>query len=418
MDLVRLAIVYDTSQAVASLQQLDGQLANITTRTAAVNRTTALTTFSFNANSNALGKVSAAAEVSDTRLKAVALAGTRLAAGMTAGTLSASGLASAIGHLAGASVLGALVITIVNVVNAMQEYQRIVDDITSSIDAMQTAARDAKADVARLLGEAPAESNAERAIRRLTQAAAQLRREAARIGGAAGKVLEGQAADLEAQIPTVGARAARQRELQPARDRQKIIDDYNKSLQDQSAIMTLLNVGPLDRMKKELELDTDAFQKLIEKGLNPTSQRAQDMLLMIQILSEKIRRMEEASKLLRSGLETAAQAIEDFVVTGTLAFQDFLDNILRLLYKQFTGDIITSIVSSAQGSSQKSATPTEISFSRQVQPSMSTQVNYTVQAVDAQSVASFFERNGGLMAAELARAASRSRALRRRLLRG
>src|SRR6185503_8355570 len=158
-DVVRLAIVYDTSQAAAQLADLNSKGAQLTGTTQ---------------------KLSSAAAIGGSRLRGMALAGAKLGSALGAGDLSAKGLAATVGRLAGASAFGALAVTVINVINALEEFKRISKDVEDTIGSVATSARDAKADVARLLGEAPAESNAEKAIRRLRDAVAGMRKEATR----------------------------------------------------------------------------------------------------------------------------------------------------------------------------------------------------------------------------------------------
>src|SRR5258706_6821005 len=178
-DVVRLSIVYDTSQAAAGLGQLN-------TRANQFGRT--------------LNLVNTATDVGGRRLRTVALAGTHLAAQLSAGNVSALSLAGSLGRLAGPTAAAGLILTIVNLVNAFQEFNKIVKDVALSIDKMQTSARDAHNDVRRLLGEAPPETKAEQAVKRLRDAAAAMRQEAQRLGGAAGALLEGQADVLLREI--------------------------------------------------------------------------------------------------------------------------------------------------------------------------------------------------------------------------
>lgn len=402
-DVVRLSIVYDTQQAAAQLTQLNARGAQLASTT---------------------NKLSAAAGVSTGRLRNMALAGVRLSSALAGGNVSAASLAGSVSRLAGASVIGAAVVSVLNLVNAFQEFKKISKDIENTIDEMQTSARDASKDVQRLLGEVPqGESPAERAVKRLRDAAAQLRKEATRLGGPAGALLESQAADLEAQVPGVGARAAKGAASAERRRLAEATKDYNKSLQDSNTILGLLNAGPLEQMNATMRIMEKRLQFLVENG-KEAGDEAQQLALLLGIGAEKMREMERSLNLLRDGLFTAADAIEEFVVTGTFAFTDFLNNIIRLLYRDFTGELIGGILHSAAGTVGKGSVTTPGPEQVGVSPSgISPSVaiagpNFTIHAMDSQDVSRWVERNGPMIAGEMARQFGRSANMRRAMRRG
>jgi hypothetical protein len=407
-DIVRLSIVYDTGQAAQ-------QLAALNERTEQVNA--------------GLSKTSGIALAGQSHIRGFALAGVRLASVLNSGNISAVGLAGALSRLASTAllgVIGALTITIINVVNALDQFKKITEDVTRTIDNMQTAARDAKEDVARLLGEAPAESNAEKAIKRLRDAAEQLRREAARIGGPAGKLLEAQAGELEGQIPGVGARAAKQRDRDAAKKVSDALRAYNQAMEHQGLILALLNAGPIQTLEANLEVMRKRFEDLINSGVAPTDQRvvqlanalkmgAQNLEHMKDVLEEARRKWELWTGSFREGLLTIGDEIANFVTTGTFAFATLIDNLLRLMIQATAEDIVGGIMHSlgpGPGDTGKTDLP-PIKTSIRGDSSIQMGVTFNVQAMDSQSVAAFFDRNGPAIAAQVASQANRSRAMRR-----
>src|SRR6266550_2374278 len=158
-DVVRLAIVYDTSQAAASVAALNTRLTALTTSAtgaqvvfkksaerwasssdilAAMATDAARATKATGGVATGLAAVAPVATVSAARLRSVALAGTHLAAQLSAGNVSALGLAGSLCRLAGPTAAAGLILTVVNLVNAFQEFNKIVKDISLSIDKMQT----------------------------------------------------------------------------------------------------------------------------------------------------------------------------------------------------------------------------------------------------------------------------------------
>jgi hypothetical protein len=329
-EVIRLQIVYETQAAAAQLQALTARMAALEGVTIKTQRATA---------------------VGATGLRTMALAGTRLATGLAAGNLSALGLANTIGRLAGPTALGAVVIATINVIHAFQEFQRITKDVTDTINNMQTAARDAQRDVARLLGEAPDESKAEKAIKRLQAAAAELRKEATRLGGPAGKLLEQQAAQLEAQIPTVGRRAAAGKRREEAAAVTKATEEYNKALQDQAIIAALLGTGPMQVLNDALVLQRKRFEDLIAKGMDPTSERAVVMAEALKFGAEQMERLELAQREQQrlvdhftDGMQTMQAAVEEFLVTGKFAINELINEFLRIAFRAATDQFVDQAV--------------------------------------------------------------------------
>lgn len=396
-DVVRLSIVYDTSQAAAGLGQLN-------TRATQFGRT--------------LNLVNNATDVGGKRLRTVALAGTHLAAQLSAGNVSALSLAGSLGRLAGPTAAAGLILTIVNLVNAFQEFNKIVKDISNSIDAMQTSARDAHNDIRRLLGEAPPETKAEQAIKRLRDAAAAMRREADRLGGAAGKLLNQQADVLLGEIPGIGRRARRGEQIAGRRD-------FTESLRESNTLLMMLKRTPLQQMTETMGIYQKRLEFLI-KTHQEAGAEAKQLALLLQIGAEKMRQMERSAALLKGGLETIQSAIEDFVISGTFAFTQFLDNILRLLYRDFSDELIHGILKSAAGTvgtgsvSAGGAVPGPGPINQSgISPSIQGgDVNFNIQTMDARGVADFIQTHGATIAAEVTRQAGRSTGMRRMLRHG
>jgi hypothetical protein len=134
--------------------------------------------------------------------------------------------------------------------------------------------------------------------------------------------------------------------------------------------------------------------------------------------SSIIGRILHDQELFRRGLYTMADAIEEFVVTGTFAFTDFLNNILRLLYRDFTGGLVEGIVHSIMPGPGGGSGDGPIISGTGSGPSVQSNVTFQIQALDSQSVATFLDQNGARIAGIVAGQADRSRAVRRKFLRG
>lgn len=133
------------------------------------------------------------------------------------------------------------------------------------------------------------------------------------------------------------------------------------------------------------------------------------------------REVTRAEVLFTRGLFTMADAIEEFVVTGTFAFTDFLDNILRLLYRDFTGNLVSNITGSLfpgtnTGPSGGGGGGKDLGGLEK--NNVTSNVTFAIQTMDAQGVAQWVNQNGAQIAAEITRQATRSSAMRRKLTRG
>ena len=392
-DVVRLSIVYDTGQAAA-------QLAALNTKGAQLDITT--------------NRVSQAAGNAGTKLRGMAVAGSHLANALATGNLSARTLAASVAHLAGPAAFAGLAVTVLSVIEAFKEYNKIVRDVEDTIDSMQNRARDARADVARLLGEQPQESNAEKAVRRLRDAVRDMRKEATRLGGAAGEEINRQADILELQVKGVGKRA----HAQDLRDAANAEQAYNRQLGRTDEILVALNAGPMERLQAHLALQRKRYEELIEKGLSPASEKARQMADEINFGAAALANMKRKAALFEDALFTMSDAVEEFVLTGTVAFTDFLNNILRLLYRDAASQLIGGLVSQASGFGGKGTVEPGKPTGGKVLPSVVSNVNITVTAIDAQGVSAFLHQNGPEIAAIVGGHAERSRGLRKQLTRG
>jgi hypothetical protein len=391
-DVVRLAIIYDTSQAATALVQLNQRGTQLTKTVTTLNQVTA---------------------ISGSRLQHVARAGVTLASGLASGTISARSLAGALSTMAGAGIAGAVIISVLNIVNAIKEFKRISKDVDDTIDSIQGTARDAHDAVARLLGEQDEESPAEKAIKRLRDAVGAMRKEAARIGGAAGGEIGRQADLLEQEIGTIGARAAKI----PAREAAKSLADFNNQLRANRRLLDILNVGPLEQMQRTIPIITKRLQELIDKGQGGGSE-AKDLAIQLQQANIQMARMQRNAQRLEQGLNITADAIEDFAVRGTLAFEDFLNNILRLLYRDVASDLIGGILRRAAGSVGGG----EVDVGQPIlgdpgsggpNGSVTANVNFNISTIDQQGVSQWVQQNGPQIATEVTRQMARSQAMRR-----
>lgn len=178
--------------------------------------------------------------------------------------------------------------------------------------------------------------------------------------------------------------------------------------------------GQLADEVKRLEQELEALLVIFPES----SEEVQQTALAVNRLNDAMRRQLRAEQLVTSGLETMADTLEDFVVTGTLAFTDFLNNILRLLYRDFTGELVHGIVRSAFGGIGPTGTSGDMKDvggvvkSSGMSPSVTTNVNFTIQAMDTQTGAQWIQRNAPQIAAEIGAQAARSRGLRKMLTSG
>jgi hypothetical protein len=127
-----------------------------------------------------------------------------------------------------------------------------------------------------------------------------------------------------------------------------------------------------------------------------------------------------ASDLLIAGMQGMTAAILTFVETGTFAFAQFLDNLLRLAAGDAIENLLTQTFAGTGSTGDKFTGEVKGTIPEKVAPvpSVSTNVNFNIQAMDAQGVAQFMDRNAPLIADAVVKEADRSRSIRRRFWRG
>lgn len=227
---------------------------------------------------------------------------------------------------------------------------------------------------------------------------------------------------------TLGARNRLQGQagrLTPERERTLISDRAAFDQRMTRSIARLTQGNAIDVLSQSLDRARKELENLITAGLDPMSEQAKQMGASIRQGEDALRRMTRAANVMHGGLQTIVDSLEEFVVTGTAAFTDFLNNILRLLYRDFTGSIIDSIMRSA-GRVAGSGTGGGVSAvpgpgpinQSMVGGGVTSNVNFTINTLDAQGVASFIQQHGATIAAEVTRQAGRSTGMRRMLRHG
>lgn len=214
-------------------------------------------------------------------------------------------------------------------------------------------------------------------------------------------------------------------QLTPERERTLISDRASFDQNITRRMGRLLQGSALDAMATAVDRAKQELHDLVVAGLDPTSEQARAMAASIRQGEEALRHMTRAANLMRSGLQTIADALEEFVVTGTASFTDFLNNILRLLYKDFTGSLIDSVLRGAgalhpggsAGSAGLGAVPAPGPINQSA-GGITSNVNFTINTLDAQGVATFIQQHGATIAAEVTRQAGRSTGMRRMLRHG
>lgn len=407
MDTVRLAIVYETGQAASRLQQLDRQLRSVHTRTVGAQRGAALLrgglqSLAFQATgvSGPLGKIS-------TGLLSIG-AGSTAVLGVTAGVAV---MASAFHLLTGraeelAKANDKLADSYANVAGA------------SAIQAFISAQKD--------LTEAQ-----EKQDRRI---GLNLASKSFGLAGGIVRFLFGATdADLTDQSRNIATM-------------ENLVDALHKKWQDtvraiRDAARATQNLHELTKSYKDLASKLEGLFNPHELTKSPQeggrkigdvinfhdlTKETKDLQLKIDELGIGIR---HTSQLMENALYTMSNAVEDFVITGTFAFTEFLNNILRLLIRDASDRFISNLLGSGLGLLggggggggggtdllDTGAPPFGPGSS---QAALVTNVNFNVSAVDAQSTAQFFERNSAQIAAEVTRQADRSRSIRKRFWRG
>lgn len=406
MDVVRLAIVYDTNQAADRLRRLNGQLTST--------------------NGSTMKLASAAVG---------------LAQAMGTGSISATGLTNKLATLGGK--LGLIGIGIAVATGALLLFKRNTDKARDAATKFADQMRQTRRSVDELL-RSDIRSPMQTEIERITDAVRELDRELTKqrsggiwnlLKGAAGGItnVPGNLWNLGKRLWLGGEKdeTRRQREglagelnrLTP----QNLAQSMNlQSLASQNRISqftTLARGLRSEELSGKVRLLEEQLSKLLEI-LPENSDEVQTTARSLVEYTDALRRAQRAEHLLTSGLETMADALEDFVVTGTLAFTDFLNNILRLLYRDFTGELVHGIVRGAVGGSGPTGVGTgdvkDIAGVPKsgISPSVQSNVNFTIQTMDAQGVAQWVNTNKGLIAAAVTEQMGRSASLRRVVRRG
>lgn len=426
-DVVRLSIVYDTGQAASKLGQLDELLGALQANTNALNAKTKRL-------SRELGNTGIGAH-------AAGRAVVGLAQSFATGDISATALTSRLTLLGGR--LGAIGIGIAVVAGLLALYKRRSDAARDAAikygDQLRQVDR-AIADLMRPTPKSPFESE----VDRITDMMIELRHQIDKAQQSWMGLLRSFVANVGIHVMTpfgpidiggtgakpspeekqLAALARRRAALTPEAERQHISDVAARDQRIARSLSRLLQGSEIDQLSDSLERARKELADLINAGLDPMSDQAKSLANGILQGEAALRKMERSANVLRNGLQTLSDTIEDFVVTGTLAFTDFLNNILRLLYRDFTGSIVDSIVRSVtrvpgSGTSGGGGIQTTGSaVTGGAMGSVASTVNFNIQAIDAQGVAQFIQGNGPAIAAEVTRHVSHSAGLRRAYRRG
>ena len=401
-DVVRLSIVYDTAQAASNLNTLNNRLS-----------------------------------ISTGAFKKAGLGALALANAVEVGSISAVGMASNLSRVA-SILLGpwgiALSLAVAGLTFFTNKANKARDEARKFADQL----RDAQRDVDKLLNPGE-ESPFAAEIQRLSDLILTLDRQVEDMQNSWLRRAQNFLATVGINIPgfpqfsfrtaVPGPSPAEAQRRRLERERQRLTPDAAAGVLSQRTLNQFSRISALGRLTQsplsqqlaeQAGLLEEQLKKLWDLGFRPGSRQIDDTARSLQEYTAALRKAERAEHLLKSGLETLADTIEDFVVTGTLAFTDFLNNILRLLYRDFTQSIISGITRSAfsGGGGGGVGAPDVKDVSGVLKGSMQTNVNFTVNAIDAQGVAQFLESNGPRIAAVVANQADRSRAIRRRFFRG
>jgi len=399
MDVVRLAIVYETAQAESKLNRLNGALANT------------------NGHSRSVAKaaVGLAQALSTGNVSATALTGRMAQLG---GKLGAVGVGVAV-------VAGLLVLLKRHLDSNRETAEKFADKlraVTRSVDDLfRTRAKTGFQTQIEQIGDAILELDRNLARQRLNLLERWFGGASLKEILAAGKRFV--AGGEDPQTAEQRAALARQRgrltapgaELQALRERQS-----NQRGLD-TGMMQLMGVTQAERLQTRLKAAQKDLEDLVTLGLDPLSEEAIYTANGIRQLEDQLRQAERAASLMKGGLQTMADAIEEFVVTGTFAFTDFLNNILRMLYRDFTGEIIGNVLRSTRapvGGAASGGSGGIVSGPGSVNPSVASNVTFNINTIDAQGVAAFIQGNGAQIAATVAGHAARARGLRKQLTRG
>lgn len=396
MDIVRLAIVYDTSLANARLVQLNNSLAKVHTNNTAASRSMLM-----------------------------------LVGSVMRGEISVREMFAATQHLG--KGLGALTVGLAVVVTGLlliaKHFAKSREEAIKFANQLRDVTRKVN-DLLRLTPQNPAEQQ----IRQITDAIEELDRKIAQERGNIFERLFGSDATLKSLLMDMGrfffggpshqafqqrgALAGQRERLSPQALLQHDINVASMA-SNQARTLNILGGGSqIDVINDRIQaLQKLLKQELVDHGLDPLGDEVIHTAAQILELQTALRKAEREAKLLEGGLNIASDAIEDFVITGTLAFTDFLNNILRLLYRDAAQDLIGGILrrsgSAGTLSSGDSTGGADVGVKMGPNPSVQTNVNFTIQAIDTQSGAAWIKQNAPTIAAEVGAQAARAAGLRR-----
>lgn len=444
---IKLNVVYETTAAAQQIANLDAKLDALIKRKGLVNTAA-------NKTSATLRNAGKEAGQGTIQFRNMALAGAQLAQGLASGNVSASTLTGSLSRLGGK--LGTIGIILAVGAAALALFKRNSDRASEASLKFEKQLRDTRRRVDDLL-RVDRKSPFQGEIDNITDSIRDLDRELdkqrkglfARLFGNlslpnVGRFLfGGEDPQTRRQRNQLSGQAGR---LTSEGEQSMLVDQATRRFALQNTSAELLSNTSMDRLQGELDALREHFTSLIEAGLDPASDRAQNLQLSLQIGEKRLRDMTRAADVMNAGLNTMASAIEDFVVTGTFQFEKFLDDILRLMITTTTTDVIDNIMRGAfKTGTTTSGGPTVTSHAhggfipgptnqprlalvhggeevipvgaRRGGDTLVTHVNFTVTAIDAQDVGRFFETNKGLIAKHIVDAADRSRGMRRRLSR-
>jgi len=399
MDVVRLAIVYETAQAESKLNRLNGALASTNGHSRRVSQ----------------AAVGLAQALSTGNISATALTGRMAQLG---GKLGAAGIAIAI-------TAGLLLLLKRHLDSNREAAQKFADKlrtVTRSVDDLfRTKTKTGFQEQIEQIGDAILELDRNLARQRLNLIERWFGGASLKEILSAGKRFFAGGEDPQTARQRANLAGQRGRLTAPGAELQALRERQSSQRGLDTGMMQLMGVTQAERLQTRLKAAQKDLEDLVTLGLDPLGEEALTAARGIRQLEDQLRKAHRAEELLRGGLQTMADALEDFVVTGQIAFSDFLNSILRMLYRDFTGEIIGNVLRStrmAPGSTGSGGSGGIVSGPGSVNPSVASNVTFNVNAIDAQGVAAFLNQNGPQIAAVVGGHAARSRGLRKQLSRG
>lgn len=442
-DTVRLGIVYDTSQAAASLTRLTQQLGAAQSRAtqlavvfAKANQRWATSSEIMASMAKDAGRAAAATKTLVQPIEAVTMAAginvhaqTALKRGLVGLAMQATATSGPVGHLAQALVLmgggGGVLIAVAAAVGVLAlAYHAWTQDTRDAIKAQEeliaslqsvgahallTAARIKLSAAQGALVEAEAPSGV------LTRMADAFRSEG-QLEARRQTALRA-LAKAENDVAAASLRAAEAGNAQL-----KVIRDINEAERIRLANRAAENAQGLFLAQQGILRQASAGDRRL-RGMDPRqAQLAPEIPELAGFrksltgILQPTREVTQAQVLFKNGLFTMTDAIEEFVVDGTFAFTNFLDNIIRLLYRDFTGNLVDQITGavfpgtntgpSGGGGGKDIGT---------IKGSVQSNVTFNVNTMDAQGVSQWLNQNGPQIAAVVGNHAARARGLRKQM---